>query len=423
MASYYVWSGATGAANGTNWANAYTSFATAFPGKSSGDVFYIAHDHSDITAGTTTVITLPGTVAGAPYYLLCVDRNGSVPPVEADLRTGALFATSTAHLVGLNGTAYVYGLTFSTSNSGVTGSGGNISFTGSYWLKNCTLRLLGNEEYSRFVSTLGGRLFLEDCTYQFGHSLQGIQPFGQYVWRGGSIAGVSPSLGVFANNVNGGARIRLENVDLSAAASAIINPAMTNSANVTLKNCKLNPAMVVPPALVRPGLIIDVIDCEVSGSKRNARYRQEAAEETDEAVVRGSATFSRRVTTTVNATWPHPHEATPLTVWNSAVGVPITLTMEGTWGQGAVPNNNEVWFDVLYPGYAASTLGAFSQGGSLPPGPSAPLAASPAAWSGGTTPFKQSHTITPQAEGWIYVTPKVGRASTVVYFDPEITVS
>ena len=87
MANYYIWSGATGAANGTSWANAYLTLTAGIQSKAVGDVFYVAHDHAEVAAGALTFQT-PGTIA-SPSKVICVDRAGSVPPVSADRRTTA----------------------------------------------------------------------------------------------------------------------------------------------------------------------------------------------------------------------------------------------------------------------------------------------------------------------------------------------
>ena len=82
MASYYVYSGAGGAADGSSWANAYTTMALALAsGKVAGDIFYLAHDHNEST-GASVTLTFPGTAA-SPNKVLCVNRAGSVPPVAA----------------------------------------------------------------------------------------------------------------------------------------------------------------------------------------------------------------------------------------------------------------------------------------------------------------------------------------------------
>ena len=76
MANWYVWSGATaGGGTGADWANAYLTLQAAVTGKTAGDVFYVAHDHSQTQASALT-ITFPGTEA-IPNRVYCVNRAGS----------------------------------------------------------------------------------------------------------------------------------------------------------------------------------------------------------------------------------------------------------------------------------------------------------------------------------------------------------
>ena len=115
MASYYVWSGAAGAANGTSWVNAYTTLTAALSGKAAGDVFYVAHDHAESTAGAVTLT--PTSSAASPTKIICVNRAGSVPPVSADRRATATIATSGANNLILNGAAVHYdGIIFTAGN-------------------------------------------------------------------------------------------------------------------------------------------------------------------------------------------------------------------------------------------------------------------------------------------------------------------
>jgi len=108
VADYYVWSGATGAGTGADWANAYVNLQTAFSGKTAGDVFYVAHDHVQ-TQASALALTSVGTEA-APSRVYCVDRAGSVPPVEADLRTTAQISTTVASAITLAGSISARGL-------------------------------------------------------------------------------------------------------------------------------------------------------------------------------------------------------------------------------------------------------------------------------------------------------------------------
>src|SRR5258705_3567403 len=106
MAIKYVWSGATGTGDGSSWANAYTD-VLALSGFLSGgqitvdDTIYLAHDHSQTWAVETQLTGGGGT--NKPKRLICVNRFGSVPPGEADLRTTATLATTRSRCDQLNG--------------------------------------------------------------------------------------------------------------------------------------------------------------------------------------------------------------------------------------------------------------------------------------------------------------------------------
>ena len=43
----------------------------------------------------------------------------------------------------------------------------------------------------------------------------------------------------------------------------------------------------------------------------------------------------------------------PDLIWNETTGSAITVTVEGIWGGGAVPLNDEIWMDVEYLGNAS----------------------------------------------------------------------
>ena len=137
MANYYVRSAAAGVANGTTWADAYTSLAVALSGKSAGDVFWIADDHAESNA-TNQALTSPGTAA-SPCRILCVNTHATEPPTG--LATTATVTTTSTGTITFAGFAYCYGVSF------IQGSGNNSSttmgFTNSsplWWkLDNCLL--------------------------------------------------------------------------------------------------------------------------------------------------------------------------------------------------------------------------------------------------------------------------------------------
>src|SRR5262245_57755290 len=138
MASYYVWSGATGSNNGSSWANAFTTLTTAFATEVAGDTLYVAHDHAESTAGAVT-LTSSGTLASMTK-VICVDRGGSVPPVAADRRATAQVITTGANTMALNGTVHYDGIIF---NCGTGASAAPLTVGGTsssnVRLDNCSL--------------------------------------------------------------------------------------------------------------------------------------------------------------------------------------------------------------------------------------------------------------------------------------------
>ena len=102
----------------------------------------------------------------------------------------------------------------------------------------------------------------------------------------------------------------------------------------------------------------------------------------------------------------------------------MTATVQGIWGGGAVPNNDDIWCDVEYLGSSGSPLASFVNDGK------ADILASNAAqdagsgtWGGSTTKFKLNVTFTPQQKGWILLRVKAAKASSTFYIDPKITLS
>jgi hypothetical protein len=138
----------------------------------------------------------------------------------------------------------------------------------------------------------------------------------------------------------------------------------------------------------------------------------------------GTTPLSWKVTTTANCNYSMPFECPPIAIWNDTTGSAVTATVEGIWGGGAVPNDDDVWLDVEYLGDSSSPQGSFVNDGK------ANLLASAAGqtsssetWGGSTTKFKLNVSFTAQQKGWVYGRIKVGKASTTVYIDPLVTLS
>jgi hypothetical protein len=428
MASYYVYSGAAGAANGTSWADAYTTVASAISGKAAGDVFYIAHDHNEATAGGVT-IDQP-----ARAQFLCVNRAGSVPPVAADLTTGALIKTTGANniLLGWEG-QYFYGLSFySTSDEGA--SSGNIRFD-CRWAsaERCHFRLGGTSEAQIHAA---GVTTWKNCTVQFGADSQSVRPGGTRFWWHDTASAISGA--IFPTDLiepsNFGAGVLLEGLDLSAIPSGknLATVWITNN-QMVLKDCKLASGVTVMTALnYFPSAGIDLIRCDDGATNyRHERYHGVGTQTTETTIVRtggasdGVTPVAWKIVTAATASQLSPFESMPITVWNDTSGSAKTITVEGIWGGGAVPDNNDIWIEVEYLGDASSPQGSFvSSGVATILTTASSYASSSETWGGSTTKFAMSATTgTIQQKGPITVRIFAALPSSTFYVCPKVTVA
>ena len=438
MAVYYVYSGAAGAGTGADWANAFTTLTTAFATEAAGDTLYVAHDHAESTAGAVT-LTSSGTVAN-PTKVVCVDRSGSVPPVSADRRTTAQVTTTGSNGITLTGVGVHYdGIIF---NCG-TGSGGvNLLIASQLgaWHRfdNCSLRIPGTgaSTISAAALNVGGTVIeLNNTTVSFGAIGQSIVVYGVFRWSNtpSALLGTIPTtLFTLTGSARGGA-VECNGVDLSAAGSGktiVAASAIPQAQSFRFVDCKLNASVTKSVTPTGPGAtLVDFIRCGATGVNYTVhRHRMSGLLVEELTVVRsggasdGLTPIAWRVDTTVDCTYSMPFQCPPIARWNDTDGSPVTATVEGIWGGGAVPNDDEIWLEVEYLGDNSSPQGSFVNDGK------ANLLATAAAqtsssetWGGSTTKFKLAVTFTPQQPGWIYARVKVGRASSTFYVDPLVT--
>ena len=134
----------------------------------------------------------------------------------------------------------------------------------------------------------------------------------------------------------------------------------------------------------------------------------------------GTTTIAQKIVTTANAKWVTPFRSIPVTFWNETVGSAITVTLQGIWGGGAVPNNDDIWLEVEYPGDASFPTGSFANDGKASNlATNAAQTAGSGTWGGSTTKFSLDVTITPQNKGPITLYVICGAASSTFYIDPK----
>lgn len=433
MASYYVYSGAAGAGTGADWANAFTTLSAALTGKAAGDIFYVAHDHAESSAVAISV-TAPGTTAN-PNFIYCVNRAGSVPPVHADLRTTATIQTTGNVSITIGGSYYMYGIQFTAGNS--TGSPGlsnvGTSAAQTVTLEACVLKIGSTGSVGQINSAMnaqdGCTLRLIDCDLIFSQVAQTFQAWGNIQVRGGRAApsGTVPT-SMFAQASNRACRLEIEGMDCSTLVTGKELIAPTGPAiYARVRNCRLGVGGVISSTPTAPGRPnVEALNCDSGDTGyKSEKYGYEGTRSVETTIVRsggasdGLTPISWKVVTTANAKYVLPFECEPIAVWNETIGSARTVTVEGIWGGGAVPNDDEIWIDVEYlgtSGFPKSSFVSTKKASGL--AAAAAVASSAASWGGSTTPFKLSATFTPQEKGWVYVRPKVGKSSSTFYIDP-----
>jgi hypothetical protein len=429
MASYYVYSGAGGAGTGADWANAYTTLATAYSGKASGDIFYVAHDHNESTAGAVTL-------TGTDFFVYCVNRAGSVPPVSADLMTTGAVSTTGNSAITIQGTAYYYGIIF-TAGSGANAPalvvGGN---GGRNILENCALRSGGaSNSIIRYGFNSSAVVDLINTTIQFSATGSAIQASAGYTrWRGNGSSITGATLPTTLVTGYGTAGMFWEGIDLSVLGSGkTLFGNQGSTGNIVLKDCKLGSSVTVAASMGSVGSPrIDVIRSDSGATNYiNSRFWFQGAQTTETTIVRtggatdGTTPISWKLVTGANSRWTAPFESQPIVIWNESLSAVTTLTIYGTTTGGGVPNNDNIWVEVEYPGSGSFPLGAYittTKADNLAASGTTNNSSDSSTWGGGGAGngFKiVVPSFTPAMKGPLSIVVKAAKASSTYYIDPK----
>jgi len=440
MASYYVWSGATGSANGSSWANAYTQLATAFAGHAAGDTYYVAHDHVQAQG---SAMSLDGRGDwNATTKVICVDRAGSVPPVTADKRTTAAIGTTGFNSLTFSGSdAHYDGIIFSAGGSSSNnchiifnqGTGRALRFD------NCSLRLLTTDGSSDLrVGGDSANVSAPYCEWQnttvsFGAVGQQIFVAGTLRWRNtpSAIIGTAVPTNLFTPRTDRGTMIECIGIDFSALGSGKTlcqGNAQSQGSIFKLVDCKIDNAVTIMGSQPSYGAIeADAVRSSATGNVAVYRRRMPGLMTQETTIVRsggatdGTTPMSWKLVTGTLITPSFPFECPPIAIWCDTTGSAKTATVECTGS--AVATDKEMWLDVEYLGDATSPQGSFVNDSSDLLTTAANQTTSAASWSGGTTPFKLAATFTPQQKGWVYARVKCAKVSATYYIDPLVTLT
>jgi hypothetical protein len=262
MTTLFVDSAAVGANNGTSWADAWTSIASA-TGVAAGDVIHVDDGHSQSAGASLTLTFTNGTITN-PIKIFCVDKNNS----DA-LSTGAIVTTGAGNFtLAINGNLISSGMSWKT--------GRFLQLNGTTQQRqlheNCIFSVDGASAIACtwFIATTD-LVFtrLVNCTIDKSSTtndivmiqLSGSGPVVEVV--GCTFTPGSVDTTVYSNS--GGSRnehLTILDCDLSAfSVLALINHA-TNWPTMIVRRCKVHASMTITRTSITTGLFISVENCD-----------------------------------------------------------------------------------------------------------------------------------------------------------------
>lgn len=334
-----------------------------------GNFQFVSQDHAETSsAASITIVGSASPYSGAgPLAIICVNRNtGSIPPVSADLTTGASINTTGSNSISLRNYLYCRGITFSAGSAANFASITMGSVLGDHVrLKNCAL-VLNNSSASSTINLQANatdtvETYWDNVSLTFGNTNQQITcNTGGLLWSNTSnaIQGTMPSL-LFQNGSSDSAGpITLRGVDLSNFPNTLYTGAGGRTA-LSLINCKINASMTPMSAAGQvfgdlTPLILD--NCDDGTDNRNNRFQRwyyQGTVQSETTVIRtggasdGITPLSWKAT--INATQYSiffPMRTPAIVKYLKSYGSPVTATVEIASFNAAALTNAQAWLEI-----------------------------------------------------------------------------
>ncbi|MCA0032756.1 hypothetical protein [Mesorhizobium sp. B263B2A] len=406
-----------------------------------GNAFFIATESLSTSAANRTV-TSPGSQAN-PSFFYSVTKT-TLPPVSANLSSGASITTTGNSNLSIGGNADFYATAF---NCGTTAQNTVLTIgsgsANAHLFEACSFSIpaTGSTANMVFGSSSAEKVRLVSCTFTFGAVGQTMRNANgaRVEIIGGSIAATGSVPTTLFDVTNGtGGEVLLDGVDLSAFTSGktIVGANANRMDRFKVTRCKLGASVTLAATPNTRGAIYDFIQCDSGATNYlNARYTYEGTQTVDTTIVRtggatdGTTLISEKIVTTANSKWIFPFESQPITIWNDSTSAITSLTIYGTTTGGGVPKDDEIWVEVEYLGASGSPLGSIittTKANSLAASAATNNSADGSTWAGGGAGngFKiVVPSFTPGQKGPINITIKAAKASTTYYIDPKPSIS
>lgn len=442
MADVALWSGATGAGNGTSWADAYTTLAAviAAQGNSQTRVF-VASDHVELTG---TALTFQSNYTWV-YQVISCDRASGFPPTveQAGARIGSTDATN----LTINNGFYSKGV-FWTAGEGSTATRNLVfdSGTGYHAVRivggGIELRNTGAGSRVMLSTTATNRnthYQLENAEIRFGNAGQGIQmQAGRLSIKDGALAGsaITEFIKTFNATVAdvdvSGLNMASGAVAMNLIASGTPGAGLAKFDSIKMPTSWTGSIMATPPVQGCLRVIATNVDSADTNYRTmavgwNTSLRTETAVTRTGGATDGATPISWAIT---SGSMVYPlivFDAPAVIRWNETTGSAVTATIH-VLTDGVTLKDDEAWLEIMYLDDAGFPLGALvSDERPSQLAAAADQDASTATWTttGITTPVKQklSVTFTPREKGYIQARVRVARSSTTIYVCPNVEVA
>lgn len=439
MATYRVWSGASGANNGTSWTDAFTTRDAAYAAATAAlDVILIHKTHIETFAANKSFTALNHIA------VLCVDKDNSDAPAEMDGTTGYFSNSSAFSFLGAY-SVYERGIWY-THTSSSTGqmikvaSGDNVR----YAMEDCTLKLSNASGFSTISFGNDGAqnnsaVMLKNTDLVFGNSNQGLNLYCRFEMEGGAIAGASASTLLKAIN-NGATNPVFVGVDLSIQAGTLVYDSASRAVDVYFVDCDMH-ASSTPLATQTAGIAgasTWMLNCSAGGIKRMIGHYNALGQTTVSASIYANDGLmyddtnrcSWEIISSAAATIYSPYVSPMIDVFDAGSSA-ITPWIECLRdGSSTAYQDDEVWPEFIYQSSASSPISTFVSSRMTFLGTPANITTSSKGasdWTGegGTAWFGKltlPSSITPLKPGSLKARICVGSPSTTIYIDPQIRV-
>jgi hypothetical protein len=346
-----------------------------------GDRVLISSDHSETsTSGAYNFNS--GLLAFGSIQIISVNRAGSVPPVAADLQSGATINGPASAALSLNAYCglFWHGITF-----GVSGASGSphIFFNGGgnnkiQCLKNCALVLTTTVTGIRITSSSVAKVVLDNTTVQFGAVGQAFGPSNsgqlfdlEWINTPNAIQGATVPTNLFsAGSGFVGLTVTCRGVDLSAITTTLCTgPAgVGGPIKALFDSCKIASGvtrLALMPNVASPTAdLVEIVNCYDGTNVVNERYGYNGSMVFDRATyldsVDDAGGFSTKLTSSIRPDFQNfALGAFQFDVGNTLVGSSKTATIEVLSGYAL--NDTDFRMVLQYMGTVGSPIASFGE--------------------------------------------------------------